>query len=235
MQKGKRGKGRRGVRKNRVNRRRGFRPVRSVPDIAKLSESTPFSTPLIAANTMYMKRDFSIDVNPRSRAVANAYQHYRVKKITLKIKPLVDTFTGGVGFTAPYLYYMIDKSGSLPDTITLGAMKSMGAVPHRLDENDFTISWRPSVLTQTADLAAAGGDSFSQYKISPWLSTNANALQTGTSWVCSSIDHLGIFLYVETPAGVSSLNFSVEAIMDIEYKKPLNSSLTEPGPQAISL
>lgn len=232
--KGKKRYGKKRGMKKRMYKRRGFRPARSVPDIAKLSETVPFSTPLISANTMYSKRDFTLDVAPRARAVANAYQHYRIKKITVKVKPLVDTFTGGVGYTAPYLYYMIDKSGSIPGGVTLAAIKSMGAKPIRLDEGTVTIAWRPSVLTQTADLTAAGGDQFSQYRISPWLSTNGNSINPG-AWVCSSIDHLGIFLYAETPAGVSSLDFSVEYVLDVEFKKPLNSSLTEPGTPAILL
>lgn len=215
-------------RQRRHNKKRGFRPARSVPDIAKLSETTQLSAYQLSANTPYMKRDFTIATNPRAAAVANAYQHYRIKKITLKLKPLVDTFTGGVGYTAPYLYYMIDKSGSLPSNISLGALKSMGAKPIRLDEKEITISWRPSVLTNTVDLNTPGG-AFSQYKVSPWLSTNANALNPGV-FAVSNVDHLGIFMYIET-VGASSLVITAECILDVEFKKPLNSSLTDPNNQ----
>lgn len=206
-------------------KRKGFRRARSVPDIAKLSESTVLTTYNCSVNAMYQKRDFTISVNPRASAVANAYQHYRIKKITLIVRPQVDTFTGGVGYTAPNFYYMIDKSGSLPTNITLSALKSMGAKPIRLDEKTIKISWRPSVLQEVVDVGGAVGSRPVSYRISPWLSTNENALNPGV-FVCSSTDHLGIFWYAETPAGVSTLQYNVEAVLDVEYKKPMNSSLT---------
>lgn len=207
---------------------RKFRPVRSVPDIAKLTESTQLTAYNCSCNQMYEKRDFNIAVNPRAAAVANAYQHYRIKKVTLIFRPTVDTFVGGGalgGYTAPNLYFMIDKSGSLPSNITLGALKSMGCKPIRLDEKTIKISWRPSVLTLTSDGTAVLSANNTQYKISPWLSTNKNALAAG-SFVCSDLNHLGIFWYAETPTGPSTLTFNVEAMLDIEFKKPLNSSLT---------
>lgn len=206
-----------------------FRRARSVPDIAKLTESTPLTVYNCVMNQMYQKRDFTISVNPRASAVANAYQHYRIKKVTLIIRPQVDTFVGtvaGVGFTAPNFYYMIDKTGALPTNVTLGALKSMGAKPIRLDDKTIKISWRPSVLQDVQDVnPSAPGQRPVSYKISPWLTTNANALNPGP-FVCSSVDHLGIFWYAETPAGPSSLQYNVEAVLDVEYKKPMNSSLT---------
>lgn len=209
----------------RKQRSRRFRKARSVSDWASLSESTPLTTYNCPVNTMFQKRDFTISVNPRASAVANAYQHYRIKKITLIVRPTVDTFTGSVGYTAPNFYYMIDKSGSIPSNCTLGALKSMGAKPIRLDEKTIKIEWRPSVLNKVVDMGAAGTEASSQYRISPWLSTNANALNPG-AFVCSSVDHLGIFWYAETPTGVSSLVYTVEAVLDVEFKKPMNSSLT---------
>jgi len=210
--------------------KRKFRPVRSVPDIAKLTESTVLATYVCDVNHMYEKHDFNIAVNPRAAAVANAYQHYRIKKVTMKFKPTVDTFIGGGstigGFQVPSLYYMIDKSGSIPTNVSLSALKSMGAKPIRLDDKTVTISWRPSVLTQTADGPAA--NQASQYHISPWLTTNKNATSPGV-FVCSDLNHLGIFFYAEVPATQgqqSLLQYNVEAILDIEFKKPMNSSLT---------
>lgn len=207
-------------------KRRGFRPARSVPDIAKLTESTQLTAYNCTVNNMYVKRDFTISVNPRASAVANAYQHYRIKKITLIVRPQVDTFMGGVaGYTAPNFYYMIDKFGSIPTNVTLSALKSMGAKPIRLDEKTIKISWRPSVLQDVRDAGAVALNTPVSYRVSPWLSTNENATQPG-AFVCSSVDHLGIFWYAETPAGASTLQYNVEAIFDVEYKKPMNSSLT---------
>lgn len=224
------GKGGKGKGKRRNYKRRGFRPARSVPDIAKLTENYALTFPTPTgwnANTMYVKRDFNIQANPRAAAVAGAYQHYRVKKITLIVRPQVDTFVGGGavgGYTIPNFYFMIDKSGTLPNTITLAAIKSMGAKPIRLDDKMIKISWRPSVLQQIQDGGAPPVGSVPvSYKISPWLSTNEDALSN--AFVCSSVDHLGIFWYVET-TGASSLQYTVEAVLDVEYKKPLNATNT---------
>lgn len=213
------------------NYRRKFRPARSVADIAKLTENYNLTYPSPngwAVNTMYVKRDFTMSAVPRGAAVATAYQHYRIKKITLIVRPQVDTFLGGpappliAGYTAPNFYYMIDKSGSLPTNPSIAALKSMGAKPIRLDEKVIKISWRPSVLTNTVDAGTPGA--FSQYRVSPWLSTNENALNPG-AFIPSSIDHLGIFWYAET-TGASTLTYTVEAVMDIEFKKPLNGTVT---------
>lgn len=207
--------------------RRRFRPAKAVPDKASLTENYNLTYPTQtgwAANQMYVKRDFAMNNVPRGAAVALAYQHYRIKKITVFFRPQVDTFVGGGavgGYTAPNLYYMIDKSGSLPSNVSIAALKSMGAKPHRLDEQTFAVSWRPSVLINTVDAGTAGVNS--QYKISPWLSTNENALNPGV-FNASSVDHLGLFWYLET-TGASTLQYTVEAVLDIEYKKPLNATL----------
>ena len=120
---------------------------------------------------MYVKRDFNIQANPRAAAVAGAYQHYRIKRVTLIIRPQVDTFVGGGavgGYTIPNFYFMIDKSGTLPNTITIAAMKSMGAKPIRLDDKMIKVSWRPSVLQQIQDGGAPPVGSVPvSYKISP--------------------------------------------------------------------
>lgn len=207
--------------------RRGFRRARSVPDIAKLTENYNLNYPTPtgwAMNQMYVKRDFNLAAIPRGAGVAAAYQHYRIKKVTVIFRPQVDTFVGGGvlgGYTAPHLYYMIDKSGSIPANPSIAGLKSMGAKPIRLDEKEFKITFRPSVLTNTVDAGTPGV--FSSYKISPWLSTNGNALNPGVFNV-SSVDHLGLFWYVET-TGASTLNYTVEAVLDVEFKKPLNVTL----------
>lgn len=211
----------------RKNKRRGFRKARSVPDIAKLTENYNLTYPTPSGwvmNQMYVKRDFNLASIPRGAGVATAYQHYRIKKVTLIVRPQVDTFVGGGalgGYTAPHFYYMIDKSGSLPANVSIAALKSMGAKPIRLDEREIKIEFRPSVLMNTVDAGTPGV--FSSYKISPWLSTNANVLNPGVFNV-SSVDHLGLFWYAET-TGASTLNYTVEATLDIEFKKPLNTTL----------
>lgn len=199
-------------------KRGGYKKPRSVADYAGVSET--FEITGLVANTMYQRRDFTLNGSPRAANVATAYQHYRIKKITMRFKPQIDTFIGGGGFQVPNLFYMVDKSGSIPTNSSLAALKSMGASPKRFDDKTITFSWRPSVLTDTA--SAPGVSSQTQYKIAPWLSTNANALQPGI-FAPSSVDHLGIFWYLEQ-GGVAT-GYSVEVTIEYQFKKPLNTTL----------
>lgn len=199
-------------------RRMGYRKPRSVADYAGVSET--FEITGLTANVMYQRRDFTLNGSPRAANVATAYQHYRIKKITMRWKPQIDTFIGGGGFQVPNLFYMVDKSGSIPTNSSLAALKSMGASPKRFDDRTLTFSWRPSVLTDTA--SAPGVSSQTQYKISPWLSTNANALQPGI-FTPSSVDHLGIFWFLEQ--GGAATGYSVEVTIEYQFKKPLNTTL----------
>jgi len=225
MAKGANTKRKAGARKYRSKR---FRRARSLPDMGSISENYILNYPTPTGwqmNTMYQKRDFTIAANPRAAGLAASFQHYRIKKVTFIFRPQVDTFVGGGvlgGYTAPHLYYMIDKSGSIPTNVSIAGLKSMGAKPIRLDEKEIKITWRPSVLMNTVDAGTPGV--FSSYKVSPWLSTNQNALNPGVFNV-SSVDHLGIFWYAET-TGASTLNYTVEAVLDIQYKKPLNTTLS---------
>lgn len=205
------------------NRRRGYRRPRSVSDWASLSENGIVQT--LPTNTMVQKNDYTLAGSPRASGVATAYQHYRIKKITLIFRPNYDTYAPG-GTTVPHLYYMFNKSGSIPTTITIAALKSMGAKLVRLDDKTIKISWRPSVLTQTVDTNVPGNEAFSQYRISPWLSTNANALNPGV-FQPSGVDHLGIFFYVENIGAQN--NYTVETCIEYQFKKPLNTTIQEPN------
>lgn len=210
-------------------KRRGYRRPRSVPDYASLTVSQWIQTNT-AANTMYNLRNIALNQFRRAVQVANAYQHYRIKKVTLEFKPSLDTFpagiggVGGAGLQVPYLIYMIDKSGSIPTLVGSDDLRQMGARPIRFDDKTIKVSWRPSVLQEVfGNTAPLTGQS--QYKISPWLSTNANALNPG-SFVPSGIDHLGIFWKVDRPGGnlppdVPEYTYDVQITVDFEFKKPL--------------
>ena len=188
-----------------ARRRRVFKPAKNVAEWASCSETysntnpapgpPPLTNAMFPANTMYVKRDFALDQFTRASTIARGYQHFRIKKITMKFKPLADTFTNSAALASvPNFYYMIDKSGSLPNNPTLAMLKQMGAKAHRFDDKTITVSWRPSVLDAVATGAAA--TSSAQYKVSPWLSTNANQLGVGV-WNPSTVDHQGIFWQLE--------------------------------------
>lgn len=215
---------RRGARKGKGLRKRGFRPARNVAEYASCSV-TQWIGQVTTANVMYNLRNIALGQFPRAVQVAQAYQHYRIKKVMLEFKPAFDTFTPGVypagsNLQVPYLIYMIDKSGSVPTNVDSTALGQMGAKPIRFDDKTIKVSWRPSVLTQTYGQA----NTQSQYKISPWLSTNANAMNPGL-FVPSDIDHLGIFWKVDRagvlPAGIEEYTYEVRITVEFEFKKPL--------------
>lgn len=189
----------------------------------------PIPPNVFAPAIVYRIRDITLDQFDAAVSIAKAYQFYRIKHVTLKFMPLFDTFTAGGPSTIPRLYYMIDKSGSIPTNVTIPALKKMGAKPIRFDERQITRGWSPSVLT--ADTAAPGVLQSSQYKVSPWLSTNANVLNPG-AWVPSSIDHLGCFFVVEQEAGATA-NYRVELTVEFQFKKPLWTLDLAPGEESL--
>lgn len=205
------------------------RRTRNVSEYASLSEVIQLSVPGngYTSNTLYSKMDTSLDQFTRATQVAKAYQHYRIKYIQLKIKPTYDSYTSQQGVVNPLtkmrVYYIIDKSGSIPTNITLAGLKAMGAKPRELDEKSVLMGWRPSVLdlTMTAGGAAPLAQG-AQYKISPWLNTNASSVDIA-AWNPSTVDHLGIYWYVEQVFGSGQI-YPVELEVQFEFKKPLLAS-----------
>lgn len=202
--------------------RRGRRAVKNTPEYASLSVRRTGVTGNV--NQMYSLMNTSLDQFQRAVTVAQAYQHYRIKYINVTIKPLYDTFAvQGAGWAKPKLYYMLDKAGSIPTNINLEGLKQMGAKPRDLDEKPLQIGWRPSVLQ--VDMTNGGGAGVGQataYKISPWLSTSNVAV--AQPWNASSVDHLGVYYYVEavaTGAPPAPLSYFVDVEVQFEFKKPL--------------
>jgi len=208
--------------KRRVMRKRGFRKARDVSDLASLSVTrsiVPAGGGNFVTNQMYAADTTDLASYDRAVQVAKAYQHFRIKKITLTLKPTFDTYQQGVGAAAsrPQVYFMIDKSGSIPNNPNLEQLKQMGAKPHRFDEKPFKISWRPSVL-DVAQQAAGGVFASAQYKISPWLSTSANPM--GAVFAPSTIDHLGVYWYVDQ-LFLGGVQYAAEIEVQFQFKKPL--------------
>lgn len=231
--KGAKSKGKRGGKK-------GLRKAKDVKDWASLSckRTITVGTPpgQFNVNTLYSLMNTQLIDYPRAVAVASAYQHYRIRKITLTVKPTFDTFLGGASGTKMHLYHMIDKSGSIPTNASLEGLKAMGAKPKELDENNRIISWRPSVLESV--MYAAGGvgaASTSKYKVSPWLTTTAANVSPG-AFVASGIDHLGVYWYVEQ-LNSAGTQYQCEVEVQFEFKKPLtniNLSATEAIPAQVA-
>jgi len=216
--------------KPRARRAGGKRKSKMMSQPEKASCSVTKTLVKCITNQMYMYNSFNLSDYDRAVAIAKNYQRFRITGIKLTWKPEYDTFQAGTGSSAtkPYLYYMIDKSGSIPDNVTLEGLKQAGAKPHRFDEKPLSVSWKPSVLQETsgAGFLAQG----SGYKISPLLATSANPASVGV-WNPSTINHLGIKWYMET-AG-TSLDVYVEAEVQFEFYKANFPSLTSVPPKGL--
>lgn len=218
---------RRGARKGRkmLRKRRGVRRSSNVKDYAGLSVKQSFTAPgggTFQPNVMYDLLNTQLIGNPRAVQVAKAYQFYRIKRIAVTFKPLYDTFAGVAGnMSKPNLYYMIDKSGSIPTTITLEGLKQMGARPHQLDEKNFTVAWAPSVIESAMFIGGAPATGApAKYQISPWLNTNADVSNPG-AWVASGIDHLGLHWYIDQLIS-TGYAYTCEVEVQFQFKKPLD-------------
>lgn len=205
-------------------RRRRVAKKSNVSEYASLSVKRTLAGPgggNFFMRTLYNLMDTTLDQFPRAVQVAAAYQHYRIKKIALTFKPPYDTFQEGGVSTKARLYYMIDKSGAIPTNIALEGLKGMGARPRDFDEKNITISWSPSVLEST--MTVAPNSLASKYQISPWLATNNGPIQPGV-FVPSTVDHLGLYWYVDQLAGDAQYTIDVE--VQFEFKKPLTDILS---------
>lgn len=227
---GRRAAGRRGAgrRVARIPRR----TLNGVPEWAScsstLSLNNPVPLPLPAPpqgfgmNVMYQKRNFELADHIRAVSIAQGYQFFRITRITLTFKPMLDTFsTTGTG-TVPQFYYMLDKSGSMPAAPTVDYLRQMGARPRRFDDKNVVVSWRPSVLDLSSTDPA--GASAAHYRISPWLSTNANQFGVGP-WGPSVVDHLGLYWFARQDTPGANNYFTIECTVDFQFKKPLAISV----------
>lgn len=169
---------------------------------------------------MYSNRAFQLADFPRASAIASNYASFKMARITMRFKPINDTFVPGVGAPGvPYHYHQLDKSGAIPTNTTLENLKQMGAKPKRFDDKSIVVSWRPTVLTADLTLAGVGAVAGSQYKVSPTLSTNANA-GNPISFAPSVVDHLGLYWYVDQANGVGN-QYEVEVEVQFYFMRPL--------------
>lgn len=230
------------ARKGRKNVRKGRKS--NVKDLASLSVKATLTSGSpgggFLPNTLYNKMDTQLSDFTRAITVANAYQHYKIKRIALTFKPTYDTYapTGGTTIGKPNLYFMIDKSGSIPTNITLEGLKQMGARPKQLDEKNMTVSWSPSVLDLSMIASGAAPTSNpAKYRISPWLSCNENIVAPGV-FTPSRVDHLGLYWYVDQAnPGTTPPVYTVEIEVQFVFKKPLTvlSSSTAAVPARLAI
>lgn len=220
--------------RRRMRRARRANPMRSLAirhETAQASYST-LSAPLLPNANVYAFANFSLQAaSIRVLSVGQAYQFYRIKKITWQVRPAFDTFAATGTTTVPHLYWRNDKDRSFNSSTTLQTLKASGCKPIRLDDKVITKSFIPSVLQSVAEqpttLGSAPSLTLGSSKLSPWLPTNMNAYTSTSPWVPSSIDHLGLLLCIDQDGGVGSNPCAyVSFTVDFEFKKPLDTSAT---------
>lgn len=178
---------------------------------------------------MFSYDNFQLADFPRAVQVAQAYQRFRIAGIRVTWKPAYDTYQEGVGvFQKPNLYYMVDRSGAIPDGVTLEALKQAGARPKAFDEKPISILFKLGVLG--GELNLAGAQSAAGYKVSPLLSTNANAT-LANPWAPSTVAHQGLKWFMEQPGGNSTVYVEVE--INFEFYKPIWQSLSSTPAQTL--
>lgn len=218
-------KSRPAFRKKRAPGRKLRRAMNS--EIASLKQSISFSRNQLQANTIYGLYNWSLTSCDRAVQVAKAYQFYRITKIEVIVKPNIDTFTQSGGQSVPYLYYMVDKGGNFVNAnVNFNSLRDAGCKARRFDDKTIKLAFKPSVLQSVYDAGtqAATSSPFAQHKISPWLNTNANALQTGGLWVPNGTDHYGMIVGVEQDNG-TPVTYDIDMVIHYQFKKPRYESL----------
>lgn len=200
---------------------RMFKSVRDIASCTVVRTLTPSNT-----NQMYSFDTINLVDYDRASAIAQNYQRFRITGVTVTWKPVYDTYAQGGTFSKANLYYIIDKTGSIPDNVTLESLKQSGARVRALDEKPISVRWRPSVLeeNQSSQPLVATFPGPSGYKTSPWLATNQNASNPGV-WTANSTNHLGIKFYIEQ-AGNSTIPIPMDIKVEFQFIKPLLASLS---------
>lgn len=240
MARGRRG-GKRGGR--RAGRRRGARG--GFRTAVKAVRTTDFASCVdtvaefdASANNVYTLYNIALTNSARAKAIAAAYQLFRIKKVTVVWKPVIDTYVGTS--SVPTLYYMIDKANTLTN-VDLAGLKMAGAKPHTLNERLLSTSFAPAV--RTAGPNAVGGtvtvDQSGPVRVSPWLSTNNNAGNfplPSLDWTPNGVDHGGLAFAMEQRISGTPAAATVEIRIHYEFKKAIWSKMaTGPGPIPIDL
>lgn len=220
--------------------RRARKPMRrnrkrtTVSEVASLKETHQFVD--LTTGTAYYDYNTNLARYKRATQVAQAYREYRITKVTYRFKPVVDTFAPG-GATLPYLYAMIDKTGSMRDFNSVYEITTAGAKARRLDDKTLMVSFKPATLTYQRD-ETGGSNLWAKPLTSPWLSCDKlNDESAGVlGWAPSNIDHLGLAWIVQTSSG-APIGYSLEVVAHFQFRKPswTTEAKAEDAPKAIQV
>lgn len=194
--------------------------LRRSADIAKVRET--YQLQILAGNMNFFV-DALANLNfDRAQTVAEAYQQYRIAYMKLTFRPNFDTYVAPAVVAGnpvvPQMYFMLDKTASIPTNADANTLNSVGARPIRIDDKNVVRYWKPSVLT--ADATAPGVTTAQQYKISPWLSTNQNSGNPIGNWAPSEVLHRGAVFYITKSTVNDAQPYTVDVEVLFEFRKP---------------
>lgn len=217
-------------------RRAARRAVRRVMNSEFASASQTLQLEDDQMNQVWKLDNINLAQFDRLVQIAQAYQFYRITKVHYKLTPYADTYQtsgfDGAGnpephSSVPYAYYLINKGESLVST-TFDSLRDAGSKPIRFDDKTVNINWTPAInmLTQ-ADTATVPNYNFQLTRQSPWLTTNAAAGQSASTWSPSTVPHMGLLYgvqqdYVVGPTGYNN-KYGCELTIHVQFKKPLNN------------
>ena len=235
MPKSKKSTSRRFPRRGRLSARLPRRRLPSnVPEKASCSEVLAWQDG--ESNQIYGNIQLDLQDFHRAKLVAQAYQEYRITKLKWTFMPQFDTFAATTDATTalrvPNLYYMIDKTASLPPTISLPDMIGMGAKPRRFDDKNIIVSYSPGVSLAAGNTASAAFTAAAMTKTSPWLATND--LLNG-AWRPSQTAHSGLFYILDAGGlpGDGQYEYTVKVEAQFEFRRPLMLPGTSNVPPAV--
>jgi len=205
-----------------------------VPDQASLTEAIfnrANSGAFYTTNLGYRLYNLSLASCERAQNVGQAYQEFRIRRITLAFKTTIDTFSAG-NTAVPQLYYMVDKKSAVPNNFNIDTLSHMGALPRRFDDKKILIKYAPAVSQAATSDPGSLITALATSVTSPWLPTNNSVASSGV-WVPSDIDHFGLSWMVAVPTGAQAVTYDVDIFVDFEFRKPLAKA--PPAGSAIAL
>lgn len=188
-------------------RRVGVLNQKKTDNYATIEET--FSAGLTAGNTynIYVQLNDLV----RAQVLAKAYQYYRITKVVFKFKPLYDTFSTLGPSTIPQLYFMYDRSNTLP-FLTAPQFEQVGVKAIRFDDKMVHKVLRPAVIGE------ANGNLPADYRISPWLPCNTD---TTGGYTLSAVEHQGVVALITKMYPTDATVYDTDIIVTVQFKSPL--------------
>jgi len=197
-----------------MRRRAGVLNARKTDNYATVEETCSAQ---VVAGECY-NDSFIIGDLTRAPLVAQNFQYYRITNITMRFKPLYDTYgyaNGGGAPVLPSLYFLYDRANTLPE-LTAPEFEDLGAKPTRVDDKIIVRRLKPSVVLIDQN-PVAGGLLPANVTYTPWLPTSSNP---AGNFVLNNIDHHGVVYLIEKTNPNDGNTYDVDITYTVQFKAP---------------